>query len=139
MSKPKPRFYTTKIPSGQTVTEIGDLLRRYGCRRFALEWNDAGEPSAIFFTVKIPHLDKEVDYKMAAQADGISHRCSGLSHKHALDIAWRQLLTWIELSLEIVENGVRPFHEVFAADMIDPDTGVRVGEVMHHALLASGE
>ena len=134
---PAPRFHTTTIPAGTTATQIGDLLRRYGCRRYAVEWDDNGDPMAVWFTMHDPIMQRMVDFKMSAQVEGVEARRVSRSAP-ALDIAWRQLHAWVELSLEIIENGVRHFHEVFAADLIG-EGGERAGDMILQRALGPGD
>ena len=134
----QPRFYTTTIPAHKSASEIGETVRKYGARRFQLEYDREGEPSAVAFGMEVPGFDREVPVRLQAQIDGLTDRLyderSARSRKsreecrgQALRIAWRQLKAQVELTLELVENGVRPFHEAFMADIL-LEGGVRLAD-----------
>lgn len=134
----QPMFYSTKIPAHKSAIEIGEMVRKYGARRFQLEYDTEGEPSTVAFGMEVPGFEREVPVRLQAQIRGLTDRLYGeLSDRssktlvdcqaQALRIAWRQLKAQVALTLELVENGVRPFHEAFMADIL-LEGGVRLAD-----------
>lgn len=120
----KPRFYTTSISAIRTVNEIAGLVAEYGARGYGVELDDDRNPVALNFTMRVPSQG-EVPVRLEAQIDGIARRLGG-DRDQARRTAWRQLKTWVEMQMELVENEVRAFHEVFLADIVMRD-GRRIG------------
>lgn len=148
--KTKPRFWTTEVDAAKSVAEIGELLRKHGVRRCTTDWDSNGEPVAILFTMPVAALEgRHVPVRLAAQTLPLQQRMReagvrGNLRAQACRVAWRQLKAWIEMSLEAAANGVKPFHEVFLADVVldpeDPEGG-RVADLFEKrasALLGDG-
>lgn len=133
---PPPRFYRTKIDAGRSANEIAELVRKYGAKEYGVSFDDSGEPIALRFTMNVPDVG-HVPVELRAQHGSIGRRLRGLAkatrETQAKRVAWRQLKTYVEATLELVENGVKPFHEVFMADVLLP-TGDRLAD----AYLESG-
>lgn len=132
----KPKFYTTSIDASKTAGEIGETLRKYGARRYQVEFDDSGDPVGLAFAMVVDRLGVEVPVQLTAQIGALMARMKdeGVLPNRASDAdyrrqatrtAWRQLKAWVELSMEMVENGVKPFHEVFMADVL-LEGGVRL-------------
>jgi hypothetical protein len=124
-----PRFHTTSIAAAKSATQVGEIVRKYGARSFSVEFDEDGEPVAVQFVMRVPEVGF-VPVQMRARIDGLADRLPkiGQSRRHkepnwtqARRVAWRQLLTLIEMQLELVENGVRDFHEMFLADVVTDD------------------
>lgn len=123
-----PQFYTTTIAPEKTANEIGAAIREHGGVQFGLEWDDEGGLSAVTFVVNTPTVGL-LPVRLVPQTDGIFTR---LREENALKrsatvedymdqarrTAWRQLRSWVFVSLEMVANGVRPMHECFMADVV---------------------
>ena len=136
MSKPKPTFWTTKQETSKTVGEILNLLRAYGSRKMAIEYDDAGEPEGITF--EMPN-NEGIPVRLEAQTEGIEKRLRAEAiqtitsaraeriRKQSKRIAWRQLKSWVGMCLEMDENAIRPLHETMMADILDK-SGRRVGK-----------
>ncbi len=124
-----PRFHTTKIAAAKTATQIGDVVRKYGARSFSVEFDEGAEPVAVQFVMHVPEIGF-VPVQMRARIDSLAERLPQIGKSRynkepdvarARRVAWRQLLTLIEMQLELVENGVREFHEMFLADVVTDD------------------
>ena len=141
MSAPQPKFWTTRISAGQTASEIGEVLRKHGAKRYMVEWDKDGDPVAIQFGMLVPGLGVEVPVRLAAQTEAIAKRLNG-DYARAWRVAWRQLKAWVEVSMELVANGVKPFHETFMSDVVIGDGGERVTDMFEREatrLLGSGD
>lgn len=125
-----PRFYTTSIDAAKTANEIGEIVRQYGARRYGVEFTDDGEPEGLHFTMDIPAVG-EVPVLLKAQVEGLARRLDG-DREQARRVAWRQLKSYVEMTLELVENGVKQFHEVFLGDVV-LDSGRRISEEIEEA------
>lgn len=143
MSKsPKPRFYTTKKDAAASANEIGERVRKYGAKQFGVRFGDDGEPVALHFIVDVDGVG-EVPVQLEAQVEALTDRLdthrsrkSRKAHRRqAMKIAWRQLLAYVEMMLEMVENGMKPFHEAFMSDVViwDGSEHRRLGEVYRDA------
>lgn len=140
----KPRFWTTKVDAGQTASEISELIRKYGCKRFMVEWDDEGDPVSLEFVMRVPDVGN-VPVRLAAQHEGILRRLTSPHYMpdritQAKRIAWRQLKAWVEITLETAENKVKPFHQLFMSDVVLKEGGT-VGEMFEgkaQQLLGSG-
>ena len=147
MSAPKPRFWTTQVKADKSATEICDILRKHGARKYAIEFDSLGHPVAVSFSVVMEGLDVEtlIPIRLVAQTDAILKRLANTrtwdKRARAHNIAWRQLKAWVEISLELHANRVKPMHEVFLGDVM-LDHGQRMAEVFESqavVLLSSGD
>lgn len=125
MSAPKPRFYTTEVDASKSAAAIGELVRKYGARQFGMTYDDEGDPASVYFVVPVEDLGEvpvQLEAKVEPITDRLDTRLSRKSRKEhraqAMRVAWRQMLAYVEMMLEFVENGQRPFHEAFMADVM---------------------
>lgn len=125
-----PRFYTTSIDAAKTANEIGEIVRQYGARLYGVEFTDNGEPEGLHFVMEVPAVG-EVPVLLQAQVEGLARRLDG-DREQARRVAWRQLKSYVEMTLELVENGVKQFHEVFLGDVV-LDSGRRIAEEIEHS------
>ena len=93
-----------------------------------VDWDDDGDPVALQFWMQAPEVETLIPVSLRAQTDAIARRLGNGDTARAKRIAWRQLKAWVEMSLEMAENGVKPFHELFMADVVLP-AGKTVGEM----------
>lgn len=145
----RPRFATTKIAAGKSANEIGGLVAEHGARAFGVRFDDQRRPVALHFVMSVPEVG-EVPVKLNLQIDGLYKRLykeprkklnakeierkKMATREQAIRVAWRQMKAHVEMSLEMVENGLKPFHEAFMADvMIRAEDGscLRLGDAYH--------
>jgi hypothetical protein len=134
MAEVKPRFHSTTVDAGKTAMQIGQTLQKYGAASFTVMFEDS-EPSGIAFSMDVPGVGV-VPVQVRARVDELAERLrrkvrnrrSEPDHTHARRVAWRQLQMLIEMQLELVQNGVRQFHEMFMADILGED-GRTVGDL----------
>lgn len=125
-----PRFYSTTISSHKSANEIGNLVRKYGAKTFSVSFDDFQNPIALSFIMNVPDVG-EVPVELVAQTDALFERINSTHGRNryragtqerdriqAHRVAWRQLRAHVELTLEMVENGIREFHEAFLADIL---------------------
>lgn len=83
----RPRFWTTTISAGKTASEIGELIRKYGCKRYMVEWDDDGDPLALQFWMKAPNIEQEIPVSLRAQTDAILRRLGNGDEARAKRVA----------------------------------------------------
>lgn len=134
----QPRFYTTTVDAARSAGEIGEMVRKYGATLFQIEYDGAGEPSAIAFTVHVEEIGADVPVKLRAQTDALAGRLRAGKYRYDADarraqahrVAWRQLRALVEMQLELVANGVVAFEEVFFHGIL-AEGGKRLVDVFH--------
>ena len=135
----QPRFYTTTVPAAKSAAEIGEIVRKYGAKLFQVEYNDEGEPEALAFTVHVASIGADVPVQLRAQTDALCKRLtensnlyvtSDAQRRRAHRVAWRQMKALVEMQLELVENGVVPFEDVFFHGIL-AEGGKRLVDVFH--------
>lgn len=141
-----PRFYTTSKDAVRTANEIGETLAKYGAKQYSLSFDSVDgirQPTGLHFIMEVPDVG-EVPVELKAQVEGIVRRLNsnrstrGISahRKQAYRVAWRQLLAYVEMMLEMVKNDMKPFHEAFMADVLIHRGGgewLRLGEAYREA------
>lgn len=136
--------YTTSIDPHKTVGEIQKLLAGKGARGILLEYNEAGEPSAVAF--QINHAGQQLRYRLPCRAQKVwevldrQYRTGKVerrftSQQHAMRVAWRIVKDWIEAQLALVESGMTTVDEVFLPYQLMTNDQT-VYEVMQQRLLA---
>lgn len=126
MTVAQPKFYTTKVEAAKTAQEIGEIVREHGARRYQVKFDGDGKVTGVAFGLIVERIGFEVPVKLTAQTEALSTRLRGhypswdaqRADEQALRVAWRQLKAYVEICMEMVENGVKPFHEVFMADVL---------------------
>ncbi|MCA1571327.1 MAG: hypothetical protein LC798_13605 [Chloroflexi bacterium] len=150
--RPKPRYYTTDVPALRSMMEIGELVARYGARSFGWRTDpETGEARSVYFVCSVDGVG-EVPVEIEAKPDAIEKRLypkgtggttPAKRRERSLKVAWRQVHQYVELMLEMVENGLKPFHEAFMSDVVVMDGAVqrRLGDLYVEGrgrLLAAG-
>lgn len=126
MSAPKPRFYTTSLSASKSIQRIQDRIERYGARSWSVQYED-GEPKRISFVAVSDRTGQEIPVILEAKVAALAERLDGPRKSDAAvrdkarDVAWRQMLAYVEMALEFVENGERALEEAFMADVAVSD------------------
>lgn len=126
VSSPKPRFYTTSLSASRSIQKIQDRVETYGARSWSIDYED-GEPKRIYFVAVSDRTGQEVPVILEAKVDALAERLDGprkddeAVQEKARAVAWRQMLAYVEMALEFVENGERALEEAFMADVAVPD------------------
>lgn len=118
-----PVNYTTKIGAVQTVAEMQAALAEHGARRIVVDYDEAGVPVSLDFTLVTPYGERSfgmpVDaarmkrYLEAEDRAGrlkTGSKAERTSAAQAERVAWRVMKTWLEAQLSLV-----------AAQLIDAD------------------
>lgn len=112
---------TTKIPVGQTVSQIQRILGEYGACAVMTEYKDK-EVLAVCF--KVMFLDKDIPFRLPCRWNYIYKTMMNRVRKsrknteenireQAKRVAWRQILRWVEAQMALVETEMVKVHEVF--------------------------
>jgi len=120
--KPETLFMeTTKIEPEQTVTEIQQVLGKYGAGAILTEY-DKGQITGVAFKINVN--GKEIPFRLPCRWQAIHKTLSWKRKKSRYDseerdiqqakrIAWRQLLRWIEAQMALVQTDMVKIQEVF--------------------------
>lgn len=101
--------YTTKISAAKTAGEVQTILAKAGARAVAVEYDDAGEPTALAFTARTPFGMREFTLPtnwQAVRAVLQKQRVtpSLQTEEHARRVAWRITKDWVEAQLAIIQT-----------------------------------
>jgi hypothetical protein len=117
----------TKIPAGQTVGEISELLAQAKALAVLQEFDDAGELAAINFrirtefgilTFRLPAETEKV-FSIIQKEREIPPRFR--TRKHARNVAWRMILHWLQAQLALIRAGLVVIEQVFLPYAQGPD------------------
>ena len=131
MAQPKVLNYTTGVEAEKTVGEITAILVAHKARRIATDFDDAGRPVAMTFSLGIAGRG-EASYRLPSRVDRVLDR---LQHQHkagqvqrryvtreqALRIGWRILKDWVESQLNLIALGMAEVDEVMLSYQLTPD------------------
>lgn len=126
----KPRYYTTSISATRTVNEIAGILAEKGASETGVKYDADGNPTGLSFRMRVPGQG-EVPVLLRAQIEALTKRLDG-DRDQARKTAWRQLKSYVEMSMEMVENEVVEFHDLFLSG-VQLGEQVTVGDMIEHA------
>lgn len=130
------RFYSTKVDPARSLSEVAELLRKYGAQRFEQVW-EAGRTVAVRFNLPVPEAE------LGHMAVVLKPRTEELARKlwdvHGIDdpdqvdrVAWRQLKGVLEGILLAVDTGMFSVPELFLG-MAEAGDGAPLWEhLLHH-------
>lgn len=137
MSKPLPRYHSTTIAPARTAAQLGEILTKYGVSSYTIHLGGDREPVGVSFTMPVAALgDMGVPVTLSPRIDELARRLPKMGTRYnkevdwerAKRVGWRQLMALIELQLEAVDTGLREFHELFLADIMQ-EGGKTVGQL----------
>lgn len=111
---------TTGIDAARTVVEVQGYLASKGVRRFQIEYDEQGVPSALAFEISTEHGPEA--FSLPARIDGIlaviKRKGSGVApgkqtREQAARIAWRLIKEWVEVQVSMIDAGLATLDEVF--------------------------
>lgn len=112
--------YTTKIPVHQTVGEILQILAKAGATNTSIDYDAAGEPVALTFTIRVQDFplrfrlpSKHAGVLKLLENDKSIDRTAYRTEAHARRVAWRIVKDWIDAQLALVEAEQASLAEVF--------------------------
>ena len=114
--------YTTSVPANRSLAEIQQALVKGGARSVMVDYDDAGQPSALVFALRTPlgnasfRLPANVAAveKLLAGTGARSHRAGAKvsDAEHARRVAWRVIKDWVEAQLALVETHMASLDQV---------------------------
>jgi hypothetical protein len=110
----------TRVPVGQSKTEIERILQRYGATQFM--YGTDGNQVVICFRYDGRNIKYTMEYPDAHVNDMTQKQ-----YEQAIRQMWRALVLIIKAKLEAIESGVTTFDQEFLASIMMPD-GKTVGE-----------
>lgn len=134
--KKGPRYYQVTKTAAQSVASIMTLLAEFGAESFHVQQKD-GQATAIAF------VTRGVVFQLTPQLEGLRARMkkAGVSARiNAEAVAWAQIRNWVELQLELIENGVLSPTQAFGGYALT-STGRTVADMLdeRHGELMPGE
>jgi hypothetical protein len=124
---------TTGISATKTVGEIVAVLVRSGARQVSQVFDGEGRIMGLSFTIMvdghaIPYsLPARVEaVKKALMRNDLATRKRGFPDeekiaKQCYDVAWRQLLRWVEAQMAMIDSGMVEPSEVFMPYALAPN------------------
>lgn len=113
--------YTTKIDSEKTVAEIQNSLRKGGCKKIIVDYDDDGNPSIVSFSInwngaavffQLPCKTEGV-YKVLQKNTSAGSRPWMKTKDQAYRVAWRIIKDWVEAQMSLVSAEQATIAEVF--------------------------
>lgn len=125
MTKQVVKYESTTVPVERTLSELVTILRRYGCRSFAQQWDEEGRTTGIRFVMEVD--GKPLPVRMNARDGEIQSRLLARP-KYRRDpiaradqaerIAWRHLKDFMEQVLVAVDLGLSELGEALMAHVV---------------------
>jgi hypothetical protein len=125
--------YTSDKPLEKIFAELQQALAAHGAKQISYEYGDDGKVHGVAFAVKIH--DQLIRVKLPArieQAQAVLKRQwddGRISHKRgrentygfeqAYQVAWRNILDWVQAQMALLEIGMAKMEEVFLPYMLD--------------------
>ena len=117
--------YTTKIDVHKTLGEIHGALAAHGARKVMFDYDDAGEISAICFSIITPEGERGI--KLPANVDAawkvLQNQHVKCDREQAARVAWRIIKDWVDSQMAILETEMVQMDEVFLPYMIGDRAG----------------
>jgi len=120
--------YTTKVPTSTTIGVVTRLLVNAGARQVMTEYDEAGEPSGLTFSIVTSFGVRGFTLPVRAEAieqilerDVTDRRYRGVEQSHR--VAWRIIKDWLEAQLALIETEMVTFDQVMLPYMRTLDGG----------------
>lgn len=105
----------TKVPTGQSRTELERILKRYNATGFM--YGESQNQALIQFEIQNRRVRFHMPYPTKDERD----------YEQSLRQRWRALVLCVKGKLEAVENGIETFEQAFLAHIVLPN-GQTYGE-----------
>jgi hypothetical protein len=135
--------YTTDIPVERTIAEIQAILAQNGARGIALEYDESGLITDIFFKVRIH--EKELPFRLPSKPDKVyaalfagmqyENRLRNERMKKAEAIAWRICKPWLEAQITLINLEQAKLEEVFLPYLVMPSNKTLFETMEHNQFL----
>lgn len=123
--------YTTTIAVEKTLGEIQAMLARGKARSITVDYDGAGNPTAISFVVETSFGERA--FELPANCEGVwrtltrQHQQGRVARRfatreQAARVGWRIIRNWLEAQLAMIEVGLMSLEQVMLAHMlVGPD------------------
>lgn len=127
---------TTEVPVAKSKVAIETLLRDHGATEFASGWNPTHDTLQFHMrnqTIRfvLPRPDPN-DRRFTRDRHG--YVLSPVARSKRIDQAdrqrWRALYLVIRAKLEAIQSGIAVYEQEFLAFIVDPGTGMTVGDIL---------
>lgn len=127
-----PLNYTTKVPVNRTVAEVTELLATHGASAVATMYRD-GKPTGLTFSLATPGGNRV--FQLPVLVDGVFRLLErrGARWDQAERVAWRQIKSWVEAQVAIIESGMATMEQVML-----PYLQVEGGATLYEAYVEQG-
>lgn len=117
--------YTTTISYSKTIAEIQNLLIEFGALGIAMEYDDSGNITSLFFRLKVN--EQILPFKLPARPQAVYNKVHAGKRGHwdkkvverrmenSKNIAWRIVKDWLEMQLTMIQLDQAEVAEVFLA------------------------
>ena len=111
--------YTTQIDSFKTIGEIQKVLVSHGAQSINVDYDVAGNPSALTFFMMIEN--NPVNFRLPSNYHGVRKSLEKdrkvptklKTDAQAIRVSWRIIKDWIEAQMAIIEAGLAEMAEIF--------------------------
>jgi hypothetical protein len=134
--------YTTAVSVERTISEIEQLLARYGARRVLKDYDDNGISALSFMVqfkgkfipIRLPANIEKVILMLNDQVKkGSIPRKFRDNKDQARRIMWRVLLDWVDSQMTMVEIGQKELLEIFLSDVCDINNNQTLFQKMNNS------
>lgn len=134
--------YTTEVDAYKSLGEIQGALAKHGARQIMVEYDDAGDPSGVAFTIETSV--GRSGFMLPANIDGVAavfqRQKVRANREQAIRTGWRNIRDWVLAQMAIVEAGMVSMEEVFFPYLTDGQGNTLYGLYQSGRLsLGSGE
>lgn len=113
--------YTSEVSVYKSLAEIQAALAEHGARRIMVEYDNAGQPMGVTFSIETPAGPRA--FCLPANVEGVRAVMSRQKVKDANGqaerTAWRNVRDWVLAQVAIIEAGMVQIEEVFLPYMTD--------------------
>jgi len=143
-----PRYaQSTSVPVERSRAEIEAILQRFGATQFISGWTMDSPARAMIqfvyagrqvrFILTLPEKGSPEFTRTPSRHNERSPRQAELAYAQAQRQRWRSLALSIKAKLVAVQDGIAEFESEFLANIVDPQSGRTVGEVIRPQLETS--
>ncbi|KYF66855.1 hypothetical protein [Sorangium cellulosum] len=130
---------TTKVSAAESRDQIEKVLARYGADAFSYQTNPKTSTTTLTFQAHERLIRFELvlprpgDFEVDAGGKRRGAKEQASACEQAIKQRWRAMLLIIKAKLEAIESGVVDFESEFMPQMVLPDRGITVAQVVREA------
>ena len=132
--------YATRVDAGKTVGQIMALLAKHGARAVHAVYEGEGLPAALSFIIATSW--GETEFRLPIRVAGVHaylqrERDAGridrdryATRDHAINVAWRLCLEWLQVQLSLVETEMVALDEIMLPFALVGEQRISLHEAM---------